>query len=60
MFGFGTATVNAKLQLCKVEIYYDAEEFIATMKGETKVEDSNKAWNSGGTCPHFATLQKKE
>merc|ERR1712187_371314 len=60
MFGFGTATVNEKLQLTKVEIYYDADEFLAVMRGEKEVEDANKDWRSGGKCPHFAMLQKEK
>ena len=52
MFGFGTAVVNDKLQLCDVEIYYNAEDFIKNMRGEKKVEDTNSSWNAGGgACP---------
>ncbi len=53
MFGFGTATVNENLQLCDVEIYYNAEDFIAVMRGQKKIEDTNSSWRTGDmyTCP---------
>jgi hypothetical protein len=35
VFGFCTATVNEKLQLCNVEIFYDAEEFIAVLRARS-------------------------
>lgn len=56
MFGFGTAVVNDKLQLCEVEIYYNAEDFIKNMRGEKKVEDTNHSWNAGATCPFAKTV----
>ena len=64
MFGFGTAIVNDKLQLCDVEIYYNAEDFIKNMRGEKKVEDTNLSWNTGGgVCPfakNAANDEKKD
>lgn len=53
MFGFGTATVNDQLQLCDVEIYYNAEDFIAVMRGQKDVKDTNSTWRTGDmyTCP---------
>ena len=57
MFGFGTAVVNDKLQLCGVEIYYDAEEFISVLRGQKTVDEVNADWNSGAVCP-FAAMQK--
>jgi hypothetical protein len=44
MFGFGTAVVNDKLQLQDVDIYYDAEDFLNVMRGNKKVQDTNKMW----------------
>ena len=41
VFGFGTAVVNENLQLCDVEIFYNAQEFIQTLRGEKKVENTN-------------------
>lgn len=53
MFGFGTATVNDQLQLCDVEIYYNAEDFIAVMRGQKDVKDTNSTWRTGDmyACP---------
>ena len=51
MFGFGTAVVNEKLQLCDVEIFYNAKDFIMNLRGDKKVEDTNTSWNAGATCP---------
>merc|ERR1712151_296402 len=34
LFGFGTATVNEKLQLCDVQLYFDAKDFLLVLKGE--------------------------
>lgn len=60
MFGFGTATVNKNLQLCDVEIYYNAEEFIGVLRGEKKVEGTNSSWNTGGaTCPFARAVEAK-
>ena len=59
MFGFGTAVVNDKLQLCDVEIFYNPEEFIGVLRGDKKVEDVNADWNSGGSnCPFAAMVGK--
>lgn len=57
MFGFGTAVVNDKLQLQDVDIYYNAEDFINVLRGNTKVEDTNKNWKSTSGCP-FAAATK--
>ena len=51
MFGFGTAVVNDKLQLTNVDIYYNAEDFIANLRGEKDVEITNPNWQSTGGCP---------
>eukprot|EP00546_Thalassionema_frauenfeldii_P002841 CAMPEP_0178933522 /NCGR_PEP_ID=MMETSP0786-20121207/23311_1 /TAXON_ID=186022 /ORGANISM="Thalassionema frauenfeldii, Strain CCMP 1798" /LENGTH=128 /DNA_ID=CAMNT_0020611117 /DNA_START=86 /DNA_END=469 /DNA_ORIENTATION=- len=51
MFGFGTAVVNDKLQLCDVEIFYNAEDFIKNLRGEKKVEKTNVSWNTNAACP---------
>lgn len=63
VFGFGTAVVNDNLQLCEVEMFYNAKDFIQNLRGEKKVEDTNSSWNAGGkTCP-FAekvALKKEE
>jgi len=53
MFGFGTAVVNDKLQLCDVEIFYNAEDFIKNLRGEKKVEDTN---SPKATCPFAKTV----
>lgn len=57
VFGFGTAVVNENLQLCDVEIYYNAEDFIRNLRGEKKVEDTNTSWNAGATCPFAKALK---
>jgi hypothetical protein len=54
LFGFGTATVNDKLQLTDVEIYYNAEEFISVLRGTKNVEETNSNWKSTGGCPFQA------
>ena len=54
MFGFGTAVVNDKLQLQDVEIFYNADEFIGVLRGNTKVEDTNANWKSNTGCPFAA------
>lgn len=57
MFGFATAEVNDKLQLCDVEVFYNAQDFIQTLRGEKKPEDTNSSWNAGGgTCPFAAKV----
>ena len=54
LFGFGTATVNDKLQLCDVEIYYNANDFIDVLRGKKKVEEVNSTWKTGeaSVCPY--------
>ena len=54
MYGFATATVNDKLQLQEVEIFYNAEEFINVLRGEAKLEDVNANWQSTSGCPFAA------
>ena len=58
MFGFGTATVNDKLQLCDVEIYYNAEEFIKVLRGEKSVDEVNMSFAKGGACPFDVKANK--
>lgn len=54
MYGFGTAIVNDKLQLVDVEIYYNADEFIASLRVEKKPGvETNANWKSAG-CPFTA------
>jgi hypothetical protein len=53
VFGFGTATVNDKLQLCEAEFFYNAKEFISVLRGETKAADACQTWKNG--CPHLAS-----
>jgi len=60
VFGFATAVVNDKLQLCDVEIFYDAQDFISVLKGEKKVDATNSSWNAGATCPFAKTALEKE
>ena len=54
LFGFGTATVNDKLQLCDVEIHYNANDFIDVLRGKKKVEEVNSTWKTGeaSVCPY--------
>mmetsp|Transcript_62476 Transcript_62476/g.152102 ORF Transcript_62476/g.152102 Transcript_62476/m.152102 type:complete len:288 (-) Transcript_62476:74-937(-) len=54
MFGFGTAVVNDQLQLQDVEIFYNADDFINVLRGNTKVEDTNANWKSNTGCPFAA------
>jgi hypothetical protein len=56
MFGFGTAVVNDKLQLQEVEIFYNADDFLKVLRGETKPEDTNKSWQSNHGCPFKAMM----
>lgn len=60
MFGFGTAVVNDKLQLCDVEIFYNAEEFISVLRGKKSVKNVNSDWNAGATCPFAAMVKNKK
>ena len=53
VFGFGTAIINDNLQLCDVDIYFNARDLILNLHGEKKVEDTNTSWNTGATCPFF-------
>lgn len=57
MFGFGTAVVNDKLQLQDVEIYYNAEDFINILRGETKPDEVNQNWQSNSGCPFNAMIK---
>jgi hypothetical protein len=58
MYGFGTAIVNEKLQLCSVEVYYNAQEFMSVMKGLKNAKETNCPWRDG--CPHLEMLQKSK
>ena len=60
VFGFATAVVNDKLQLCDVEVFYDAQDFISVLKGEKKVDATNSSWNAGATCPFAKTVLEKD
>lgn len=51
MFGFMTAVVNDKLQLCDCEVFYNPEDFIKNLRGEKKVKDTNSSWNTNAKCP---------
>jgi hypothetical protein len=67
VYGFGIATVNDKLQLCDVDIYYNAENFINILRGKL-----DATLPQGGTdvvgplgglkggCPHFEKLRKSQ
>lgn len=57
MFGFGTAEVNSKLQLTNVEIFYNAEDFIAVLRGQKKNTEVNQGWEARA-CPHLESLKK--
>jgi len=54
MYGFGTAVVNDKLQLQDVDIFYNAQDFINVLRGNTPVEETNANWKSTGGCPFVA------
>mmetsp|Transcript_34618 Transcript_34618/g.81614 ORF Transcript_34618/g.81614 Transcript_34618/m.81614 type:complete len:272 (+) Transcript_34618:145-960(+) len=56
IFGFGTAVVNDKLQLCDVDIFYNAQEFINVLRGEKTTEEVNKDWNKKATCPFASSM----
>jgi hypothetical protein len=58
MYGFGTAIVNETLQLCSVEVYYNAQEFVSVMKGLKNAKETNRPWRDG--CPHLEMLQKSK
>lgn len=57
MFGFGVATVDDKLRLIKVEIYYKPETFIEVLQGKRPASDLSKPENMlgpvAGGCPHL-------
>ncbi|KAL7464085.1 hypothetical protein ACHAXS_004421 [Conticribra weissflogii] len=55
MFGFGLATVNDKLQLTDVKIYYDSREFLEVMRGQRTPDAANKTWQAR-KCPHFEEM----
>ena len=61
MFGFGTATVNDKLQLMDVAIYYKPDEFLEVLKGQRPASDlSNAKTLVGPGCPFLSGAQKKQ
>jgi len=57
MYGFGTAVVNDNLQLQDVEIFFNANDFIKVLRGQTEVKDTNGIWKSNHGCP-FTALTK--
>mmetsp|Transcript_25073 Transcript_25073/g.50962 ORF Transcript_25073/g.50962 Transcript_25073/m.50962 type:complete len:342 (+) Transcript_25073:54-1079(+) len=56
MFGFGLATVNDKLQLTDVKIYYDSREFLEVMRGQRTPDAANKTWRAG-KCPQLEEMR---
>lgn len=69
LFGFCTATVNDKLQIVNLEVYFDAAEFISVLKGLKKPKNANASWKGncpvsgsgvrGGGCPHFELMKQQ-
>eukprot|EP00955_Chlamydomonas_euryale_P093744 364804-Chlamydomonas_euryale.AAC.1 len=54
LFGFGTATVNDKLQLTDVDIFYKPETFLEVLKGErdaSEMHEAKKGFVMGPGCP---------
>ena len=56
MFGFGTAVLNDKLQLQDVEIFYNAADFIGSLRKEKQPGETNVNWKTGG-CPFVTTSE---
>eukprot|EP00977_Amphora_coffeiformis_P000432 scaffold111_cov149-Amphora_coffeaeformis.AAC.10 len=56
MFGFGTAVLNDKLQLQDVEIFYNAADFIGSLRKEKTPGEVNVNWKVGG-CPFMTTSE---
>ena len=59
MFGFGTATVNDSLQLCDVEMYYNAADFMKVIRGEKQVTETNLSYSTGAKCPFEKAVEAK-
>ena len=53
MYGFGTAVVNDKLQLCECEFYYDAKNFLDAMEGKIPASHTGASTIVGSGCPRF-------
>ena len=53
VYGFGTAMVNDQLQLQDVEIFYNADEFMHTMRGDIQPATPTKGdyWAAPTGCP---------
>jgi hypothetical protein len=52
MYGFGTAVVNGKLQLCECEFYFDAKNFLDAMEGKIPASRTGASTLVGpGGCP---------
>lgn len=53
VYGFGTAVVNDQLQLQDVEIFYNADEFMQTMRGDIQPVTPTKGdyWAAPTGCP---------
>lgn len=53
VYGFGTAVVNDQLQLQDVEIFYNADEFMQTMRGDIQPATQTKGdyWAAPTGCP---------
>lgn len=65
MYGFAIATVNDKLQLCNVNLFYNAENFIKILRGQKAAEDVQGGRDIVGPlgglkggCPHLEALRK--
>lgn len=59
LYGFGTATVNDKLQLVDVNIYYKADEFLEVMKGKRPATDLGQHNVMGSGCPVMGSAISK-
>lgn len=60
-YGFGVATVNEKLQLLDVEIFYRPENFLEVLRGERPATDLAQGKDllgpaAVGACPHIRSL----
>ena len=66
MYGFCVATVNDKLQLCDVKLYYNAKSFIDILRGVKDAQDVQGGTDIVGPlgglkggCPHLGALRMK-
>lgn len=55
LYGFATATVNEKLQICDLEVYFNPVEFFQVLKGEKMPSETNRPWKDGLT--HMESLK---